>query len=333
MLIADYACTSSASSSAFQAMIESILPLLAIIAGFIVLAWSADRLVAAAEAISHLMNVSPLIIGMVIIGFATSAPELTVSAIAAWHDGVDLAIGNAIGSNIANIALVLGCTAIIAPIVTSSSLVRQDIPLLLLVTGIAWWLMHDGHLSRTDGVCLLLVLIATLLLLVKLEHRRHKSAPVMEVPQQPLTQQQAWIQLFYSLLLLAASARLLVWGAVTIAHQLNVSELVIGLSVVALGTSLPELAASVASAMRRNHALVLGNIIGSNLFNTLAVIGLPAVIHPDNFSPAVLQRDFPIMIAVTVLLWLLALRKDGLTRTSGILLLLIYGGYLALCMN
>jgi|UPI00035DC385 cation:H+ antiporter len=313
-------------------MIESLLPMLAIIVGFIVLAWSADRLVDAAEAVSHIMNISPLIIGMVIIGFATSAPELTVSSIAAWHNGVDLAIGNAIGSNVANIALVLGCTAIIAPIVTSSSLVRQEIPLLLLVSGIAWWLMADGHLSRIDGLCLLMILLASLFLLVKLEQRRH-SATTMDVPHPSLTQQQAWIQLLYSLVLLAASARLLVWGAVTIAHQLHISELVIGLSVVALGTSLPELAASVASAMRRNHALVLGNIIGSNLFNTLAVIGLPAVIHPDNFSADVLQRDFPIMIAVTVLLLLLALSKHGLTRISGILLLLVYVGYMVLCIK
>lgn len=305
-----------------------ITALVAVFIGFIILAWSADRLVTSASVLSHHLNVPPLIIGLVVIGFATSAPEMIVSAVAAWNSEIDMAIGNAIGSNIANIALVLGVTAIISPVLVSRGVIRREIPVLLGITAFFWLLMLDQHLSRLDGFILLSLLIVTLVLLVKLALRGE-----CDVPEDPVDEtnilplQRAIMQLIFSLVLLMLSARLLVWGATEAARMFGISELVIGLTIVALGTSLPELAASISSALRRNHALALGNIIGSNLFNTLAVIGFPALIHPDYFSAMALHRDIPIMAAITVILGLLAMYPKGIRRPAGVFLLFIYVAY------
>ena len=280
---------------------------LALIAGLVLLVWSADRFIDGAAATARHFGMSPLLIGMVIVGFGTSAPEMVVSVLAAMDNSPGIALGNAYGSNITNIALILGVTALISPIAVQKQIVRTEMPMLLGVTALAAWQLWDGMLSLTDGIVLLVMLAAymTWTIWQNLKGTEQLAAEYAEevdktTPPAPLYKSIFWLVL--GLVLLVLSSRLLVWGAVTIAQGLGVSDLIIGLTVVAVGTSLPELASSIAAARKGEHDIALGNIIGSNLFNTLAVVGLAAVIHPMQVTPEILNRDVAIMAALTVLL-------------------------------
>ena len=314
-----------------------ILAIVAVILGLAVLVWSADKFVDGAVGIAEFCGMSTLLIGMVIVGFGTSAPELTVSAISASQGNPELALGNAYGSNIANIALILGTTALISPLLMQRSVIRGDLPILIAVSILSIILVWDGSVVRWNGVLLLVVFAAIMGYSIWRELKKAKaesaSLEAEEVVQKKsLGKSVLWLVL--GLALLVASSRALVWGAVEIARTLGVSDLLIGLTIVAIGTSLPELASSIAAARKGENDLALGNIIGSNLFNTLAVVGLAATISPmDEIEKAVTYRDMPLMTALTVALIVLGFRRKGdgrLNRIAGAILLAVYIGYLAL---
>ncbi|WP_107860812.1 calcium/sodium antiporter [Neisseria weaveri] len=310
-----------------------IWAILAVVVGLVLLTYSADRFIDGAAITARHFGMSPLFIGMVIVGFGTSAPEVVVSILSAIEGAPGIALGNAYGSNITNIALILGITALISPILVQKDIIYREFPILIAVTALTVLLLWDGHISRWDGIILIGALAASFIptvlksfkgadniiedLAVELENEENKT---------PL--RHALIMLVVGLIILVLSSRMLVWGAVSIAQNFGVSDLVIGLTVVAVGTSLPELASSVIAARKGEHDIAMGNVIGSNLFNTLAVVGLAALINPLQAAPEVLNRDVLIMSALTVgvfaLSWLL---KGKLNRGIGVLLLLCYAAY------
>ncbi len=318
-------------------MMETI----AIIAGFGMLIWGADQFVSGAAGLARTLKVSALIIGLVIVGLGTSAPEMLVAGVAAWEGNTGLAIGNSIGSNITNIALVLGVTAMIAPpLVVHSKLLRRELPVLFIIMLLVFVLFFDLHLSFVDGIILLLALVAFIGWMVRLGRLSQKEDhdPIIDEMAEEMPQElpigKALIKLFIGLVVLLIGARLVVWGAVSIAQAFGISDLVIGLTVVAIGTSLPELATTITSAKKGEHDLAIGNIIGSNMFNLLGVLGIPAVIHPDVFEINVLTRDFAIMTVLTIALFLMARARNGepgkITRVAGVGLTLSYVVYLIL---
>jgi cation:H+ antiporter len=320
--------------------VELLLPSLAILGGFIALVWGADRFVEGSAATARNLGVSPLIIGLTIVAFGTSAPEMLVSSFAAWAGNGGIAVGNAIGSNITNVALVLGVSSIIAPLSVHSKILSRELPLLVLTMLLALGLILDGDLGRIDGVILLSGLLVLVGWMVGEGMRERKDGEqedalseefAEEIPE-GMSMGKAIFWLVVGLLVLLGSARLVVYGASEVARHFGVSDLVIGLTVVALGTSLPELAASVVSAMKNEHDIAIGNVVGSNMFNLLGVLAFPGLIRPGEVGPAVLTRDFPVMLGVTILLWLKArgfYKKSELTRFNGATLVLIYVGYVA----
>ncbi len=312
-----------------------LLPIVAIAIGLALLVWSSDRFVDGASAIAFNLGLSPLIIGLTIVGFGTSAPEMLVSSFAAINGNPGLGIGNAVGSNIANIALILGVTAFFVPIALSSKILRLELPLLLASMFLGLAVILDGYLSRVDGIVLFLTLVLVLGWLVR-DALINKPGDVLveeiyeEIPtKMPLGTAILWF--LVGLLVLVASARLLVWGAVEIATLLGVSDLVIGLTIVAIGTSLPELAASLASARKGESDMAVGNVIGSNLFNILGVMALPGMIRPDAIPTEVLTRDYPLMLLLSIglffLVYLFGPRGRKMSRVEGSVLTSIFVVY------
>lgn len=306
-----------------------------ILGGLVLLVWSADRFIEGAAATAKHLGMSPLLIGMVIVGFGTSAPEMVVSAMAALDHNSDLALGNAIGSNIVNTGLILGVTALIAPIAVHSKIVKRELPLLLLIGVVSGLLLWNGSLSRTEALLLLFGFFALVGWTVFAASRNRGDSFEVETEQELVAHgmvlKKAILWLIVGLLLLLVSSRLLVWGAVTIAQTLGVSDLIIGLTIVALGTSLPELAASVMAARKGEHDIAIGNVVGSNMFNLLAVVGIAGTIHPmTDIVPEVLNRDWTTMMAMTVVLFVVAygFRGEGrINRYEGTLLLLSFVAY------
>jgi cation:H+ antiporter len=302
--------------------------LVAIAGGFVLLTWSADRFVVGASALAFNLNVSPLIIGLTIVSMGTSAPEILVSAVASLQGNGGLAIGNALGSNIFNIALILGVTALIMPLNVHSSIVRREMPLLMGVTLLALLLLLDGTLGRIDGCILLSGMALMLVWMTRIGMKEKSSHDPMEeefadeVPT-GMSMAMAGFWTLVGALCLLVSSKLLVWGAVAVAHAMGISDLVIGLTIVALGTSLPELAASVMSAFKNEHDIAIGNIIGSNIFNLLAVLGLPGLLNPGPVAAIVLTRDYPVMAGLTLALFVMAFGFRGpgrINRLEGALL-------------
>ncbi|MCW8194375.1 calcium/sodium antiporter [Proteobacteria bacterium 005FR1] len=298
-----------------------------VIAGILGLVWSADRFVAGSAALADSLGVRKIVIGLTVVSLGTSAPEILVSINAALADNGQLAIGNAIGSNIANMGLVLAVTALTAAIPVRAHLLREEVPALLFVTLLAGILLMDGELRQWEGV----VLIAAVPLLLYITYRFKIQHPgdveAEEIPALGRTAASLWFAI--GLVVLIASANVLVRGAEAIALHLGVSPLVVGLTVVAVGTSLPELAASVASALKGHHDIALGNVIGSNIFNLLAVMAIPGVIGLDPMEPTVFYRDYLVMAAITLLLCgaIVLSRRGSLGRPIGAILLLSYIGY------
>lgn len=309
---------------------------LAILFGLFLLLWSADRFIEGAASTARHFRISPLMIGMVVVGFGTSAPELLVSALASLQGNPGIALGNAYGSNITNIALILGITALISPVAVQSGILKKELPLLALITVVAVIQLLDGELSRLDAI-ILLVCFAGLMVWTIREGTRKKEDSLstdMEAELEGRSTSLKWalIWLVVGLALLLVSSRMLVWGAVVLAQALRISDLIIGLTVVAVGTSLPELASSVMSARKGEHDLALGNILGSNLFNTLAVVGIAGSIHPLHVEPEVLYRDVLLMAGLTFSLFFLGFGFRGpgrINRWEGLALVLIYGSYIA----
>lgn len=317
-------------------MTELLYPIAAIIAGFLVLIWSADRFVIGAAGTARNLGMSPMLIGLTIVSIGTSAPEMLVSSFAAYDNAGGLAIGNAIGSNIANIGLVLSATALIAPLPVKSGLIRKELPLLMIVTLSVVAILWDGYLGLTDAIILLMGLATCLYLFYrfqKLANPQELAHEEEEIPNLPIKTALFW--LFIGLILLAASSRLLVWGATSLASSLGVSDLIIGLTIVAIGTSLPELAASIASALKNHHDIAIGNVVGSNIFNLLAVLPLPGLILPFSFDPTVLTRDYSVMVGFTLALFIFArfISKGKIGRTEGSILLVSYAIYLGILYN
>ena len=310
--------------------------IIAMVVGLALLVWSADRFVEGAAATARYFGMPPLLIGMVIVGFGTSAPEMVVSALASWQGNPGIALGNAYGSNITNIALILGLTALISPIAVHSQVLRKELPILTLVTGFALLIMWDLELTLLDGWIHLAVFSVLMGWTIWQGLRQRSDALGKEIEEQlvihemPLGKAILWLVI--GLVLLIISSRILVWGAVNIAHALGVSDLIIGLTVIAVGTSLPELASSIAAIRKNEHDIALGNVLGSNLFNTLAVVGIAGVINPLAIDPAVISRDMTVMAVLTVSLFIIGYGFRGpgrINRIEGALLLSCYIGYTA----
>ena len=300
--------------------------------GLVALVWSADRFVDGASAIAKRAGLTPMLIGLTIVSVGTSAPEILISIMSALADSGELAVGNALGSNIANVGLVLGVTLLFSSIRLGRDTIWIDLPLLVLVVLVTWFLLYDLELSRSDSFVLLGMLA---LFFVRVGQHARQTDDGIEAREIPtLTLPLAWLSFIGGLILLIASSRLLVWAATHIATALGVSELVIGLTIVAVGTSLPELAASVMSALKGHADMAVGAIVGSNMFNILLVLAIPGLWDSLSLQSAVVSRDMVAVFLTTLVLALAALwRWNGasgsgtLGRGTGLLLLSLYIAY------
>ncbi|WP_086981482.1 calcium/sodium antiporter [Vibrio aphrogenes] len=314
-----------------------LLAVVLLVVGLALLVWSADKLVYGSAAIAKNMGISPLVIGMTILAMGSSAPEMMVSATAALEGKTDTAIGNVLGSNIANIALILGITALIKPLSISSTILRRELPLMIVVTLIAGALLWDNYLGFGEGLVLIGLFALFIIAMLKIS-QNEKNQPDVLIEQQEseipegVSNKSAIFWVIVGLILLPIAADLLVDNAVVIAKYFGMSDLVIGLTIIAIGTSLPELAASLAGVLKGEDDMAVGNIIGSNIFNILAVMGIPGLINPSILSEYAMNRDFWVMLAVSLLLVVMALGKSrSINRIEGgilFLCFLAYQGYL-----
>jgi cation:H+ antiporter len=315
-----------------------LLASFAILAGLIILVWSADKFVLGAAATAKQLGMSPLLIGMTIVSLGTSAPEIFVSATASLQGSGVLAIGNAIGSNIANMGLVLGITALIAPLPIQSKMLKKEIPILFVVTLIAGFALVNLNIDLMDSILMFICLAITIVWLFR-GTKDQQGIVGMDAEEaeelNSMSRGKAIFWLVVGLIALMFSAQILVWGAVEVARNFGISELIIGLTIIAIGTSLPELAASVASALKGHHDIAIGNVVGSNIFNLLAVMPIPGLIATTEVTPEVLYRDYGTMLLITLFLigFVYMFRADGrVGRRAGSLLLLGYFSYLGLLM-
>jgi cation:H+ antiporter len=311
-----------------------LLNIVIFIVGLVILSWSADRFVYGASALAKNIGISPMMIGLTIVAMGSSAPEIVVSAIASANGNMNTAVGNALGSNITNVALVLGITALVKPLIVSSTTLKRELPALLIISLIAIGFMFDGELKSYEGIILLGLFIFVLAMMAWLSLQVDKEDPLVaetadEIPKD-VSNTSALIWIGVGLVILPLSAHFLVNSAVEIARYLGISDLVIGLTIIAFGTSLPELAASIAGVLKGEDDLALGNIIGSNIFNLLAVLGMPGLIAPGLLDPDVYNRDMYVMLGLTLLLFLFSfdlIGKRTISRPNGFLLLACFIGY------
>ncbi|APD85218.1 calcium/sodium antiporter [Alteromonas gracilis] len=311
-----------------------LLNIVIFLIGLIVLSWSADRFVYGASALAKNIGISPMMIGLTIVAMGSSAPEIVVSAIASVNGNMNTAVGNALGSNITNVALVLGITALVKPLLVSSTTLKRELPALLIISLIAIGFLFDGELKSYEGIILLALFIFVLAMMAWLSLQVDKEDPLIaetadEIPK-GVSNTSALIWIGVGLVVLPLSAHFLVNSAVEIARYMGISDLVIGLTIIAFGTSLPELAASVAGVLKGEDDLALGNIIGSNIFNLLAVLGMPGLIAPGLLDPDVYNRDMYVMLGLTLLLFLFSfdlIGKRTISRTNGFILLACFIGY------
>ena len=320
------------------------IQILILLLSLVILVWSADKFVFGASALARNLGISPMIIGLTIVAMGSSAPEMMIAATASLQGNPDTAIGNAIGSNITNIALVLGITALFHPLSVSSSTIKREIPLILIITAIATYMLANSNFSFNEGLILIIGFVLYIATLLFVTLKRSKENPIddkmvleaeQEVPDGVSTKSSI-IWLVVGIILLPLSASYLVDSSVFIAKAFGISDLVIGLTVIAIGTSLPELAASIMSIIKKEDDLALGNIIGSNIFNILAVLSLAGLISPGDIDNAAAVRDAPFMLATTFLLFLLCFSRGGkfrITRAKGLLLLAVFFGYQVLLFS
>ncbi|SMB52165.1 putative calcium/sodium:proton antiporter [Serratia proteamaculans] len=307
-----------------------------LIVGLFLLVYGADRLVYGAAVISRSLGVPPLIIGMTIVGIGTSLPELFVSTTAALNGQIDMAVGNVLGSNITNILLILGVAALIHPLAALSEVLRRELPLMLAVTVLCGFVLMDGTLSRLDGVVLLAAAAVFILLMLKIarlaQREGNDSLTVEQMAELPQDSSNtvAVLWLVLAFIILPLSSKMVVDNATVIAHYFGMSELVVGLTIIAIGTSLPELATSIAGALKGEDDMAIGNIIGSNIFNTVIVLGVPALLSPGSVDSAAFHRDYWVMLAVSIVLSALCIgRKHRIGHLAGALLLCGFIAYLA----
>ncbi len=304
-----------------------------LVVGLVFLVWSADRLVYGSAALARNFGISPLVIGMTILAMGSSAPEMMVSATAALEGKTDTAVGNVLGSNIANIALILGITALIKPLSISSAVIRRELPLMIAVTVISGIILWDNYLGFTEGLLLLGLFAIFILAMLRISRKEKQNGDVLideqeaEVPE-GVSNYKAAFWVVVGLIVLPLSADMLVNNSVIIAQYFGMSDLVIGLTIIAVGTSLPELAASVAGVMKGEDDMAVGNIIGSNVFNILAVMGLPGILNPSMLSELAMGRDFWVMLGVSLLLVVMALGKSRrINRFEGGFLCIVFIAY------
>lgn len=321
-----------------------LIQILILLLSLIILVWSADKFVFGASALARNLGISPMIIGLTIVAMGSSAPEMMIAATASLQGNPDTAIGNAIGSNITNIALVLGLTALFNPLTVSSSTIKREIPLILVITAIATYMLANSNFSFNEGLILIIGFVIYIVTLLFVTLKRSKQNPIddkmvleaeQDVPDGVSTKQSV-IWLVVGLIFLPLSASYLVDSSIFIAKAFGISDLVIGLTVIAIGTSLPELAASIMSIIKKEDDLALGNIIGSNIFNILAVLSLAGLISPGDIDNAAATRDAPFMLATTFLLFILCFSRGGkfrITRAKGLLLLAVFIGYQVLLFS
>lgn len=318
-----------------------MLAIIAVVGGFALLLFSADRFIEGSAATARHLGVSPLLIGVLIVGFGTSAPEMVVSALAALDGNPGLALGNAYGSNIINTGLILGITALVAPIQVNSVIVRRELPLLLAIGVVSGVLLVDSSLSRADGLLLLAGFFGLVGWTVAAALRGSDDVLETEFDRElvahAMSFRAALIWLVVGLVMMLVSSRLLVWGAVEIAVAFGISDLIVGLTIVALGTSLPELAASVIAARKNEPDIAIGNVVGSNMFNLLAVVGIASAVEPmPELTGAVLYRDWPAMMIMTAILIVAAYGFRGpgrINRIEGGVLLAAYVAYNAILLQ
>ena len=305
-----------------------LISVVSLLIGFTLLVWSADAFTDNGAKIARIFNISPLIIGLLIFGFGTSAPEMLVSGLAAYDGHPELSIGNAFGSNIFNIGLVLAVAAIIHPVIVEKNVLKKEWLFLFLSTLVIGFLLMDGFLSFVDG-SILLILLLLFLYYVFNESKKDNNLEneVSEDINKDQSKGKTWLLLIISLVILVSSARLVVWGGTNLALAFGVSDLIIGLTVVALGTSLPELAVAISSALKKQHQMIIGNIIGSNLFNSLGVLAIPGLILPFQIPSEVMSRDYIYMLIFTLLILIFSL-KLRINRFGGLILLTILTSYL-----
>ncbi len=313
---------------------DVLIYLSALAAGFALIVFGADRFVTGASATACNYGISPLVIGLTIVGLGTSAPEILIAVQASLNGNTALAMGNAIGSNITNITLIVGVTAVIVPLSVKSEILKREFPILFAVTLLVMVLISDGTLSRIDGILMLTGLVVMLYWVTTMARSGRQGDPIdaeyeAEIPKD-LSNAMAIFWLLVGMAILIGSSKLLVWGAVKLATLMGVSELVIGLTIIAIGTSLPELAASVMSAIKKEPDIAIGNVIGSNMFNLLAVMCVPGLLRPGGIEPALLSRDYLIMVVLTLVLFAMAYGFKGpgkVNRLEGALLLVFFVAY------
>lgn len=310
-----------------------LLPVAGIIIGLILLVYGADKFVEGASKTASNLGVSPMIIGLTIVGFATSAPEILVGSVAALDGKTNIAIGNALGSNITNIGLVLGCTAAFFPLYVTSPTLKREYGMMFLAMLLAALVMYDLELSQIDGLLLFIAMVILTIVIIYLS-RKTTGTDILESELQSelsihISTGRALLWLAIGLAMLLLGANILVTNAITIARAFGISDLIIGLTIVAIGTSLPELAASISSALKNEADIAVGNVIGSNMYNLLVVLGIPTIIHPADFTFDVLSRDFLMMLILTLMMgWMVFVHGSGkFTRGEGIALLACFCGY------
>jgi cation:H+ antiporter len=316
-----------------------LIQILILLVSLVTLVWSADKFVFGASSLARNFGISPMIIGLTIVAMGSSAPEMMIAATASFDGNPNLAIGNAIGSNITNIALVLGITALFQPLMVSSSTVKREIPLILIITALAYWMLSDSYFGFNEGLSLFIgffvYIIALLLITLRASKKRPVDDPLIIEAEQEVAEAVSTpislLWLIIGMILLPTSSVYLVDSAVFIAQAFGISDLVIGLTVVAVGTSLPELAASIMSIIKKEDDLALGSIIGSNIFNIFAVLSLAGLIAPGEVDSDAAYRDAPYMLGVTLLLFFLCFtRRAGsfqITRGKGLLLIGAFVAY------
>lgn len=314
-----------------------LLPSILLIIGLAFLVWSSDIFIEGAASTAKHHSISPLVIGVVVLGFGTSMPEVVVAVLASLDNSPGLAIGNAVGSNIANIGLVLGVTALLVPITVKSSIIKRELPILVAISIGAYLLVLDGRLSFVDGSILIVALVFVMTWMIKANKTISKDDPIAAETQHEideisdLSKEKALVYLFGGLVILMLSAKMMVSGAESIAHYFEVPDVIIGLTIIAIGTSLPELAAAIAAARKNEADLMIGNIVGSNLFNILAVFAVPGLLAPSILDRDMLTIDLPIMLGFTFLMLLMALPRNGvavISKSRGLLLVVLFITYL-----
>jgi len=308
-----------------------LIPILLIIGGLIVLTLGAEGLVRGSASVALRLGIAPLVVGLTIVAFGTGSPELVVSIQAALSGNSGIALGNVVGSNISNIALILGTAAIVCPMTVRVGIIKREIPIMIAVTAFLWLLIYDGNLSRFDGVILTIGSIAYPIFAYKTSKQEESKEAEEEFEEafEP-SKKSVWLDILYiigGLALLVVGAKLLLSGAVTIAKQFGISEVVIGLTIIAIGTSLPELATSVVAALKNEADIAFGNALGSNVFNILGVLGLTALIQPIS-AAEIRPLDMGVMLGSGILLWFLLGRRFILDRFEGFLLLIGYAIYI-----